>query len=215
MTDLLPITPEETDEEYEKIVKQRSEKKPGSSGTYKRKKEERFGGVEKEKFLTDSAWKKLAEPLYSKGSTIAEFSSVRWHGTSAIRFLIENSPVWITIYAGNFKKPENRSYGIFISYSGFFDERDKTKKIKVNNMQTIDAIKSRIKDNRQNLGECFDKYGSVFVGDKEAKEATIADTTLSQDGGYTSDENAINKLAELLDLYVEHIVPLIKAANSK
>ena len=69
-------------------------------------------------------WKELASELYNHGVDNMAFSKVQW-GQNCVRFIIPNSPVWITCYSAQFRDPKNRVYGVFMSFKGKFNKKKK------------------------------------------------------------------------------------------
>lgn len=158
---------------------------------------------------SSTTWKELAASLYKHGLDEIVFSRTQW-GQNCIRFYVKDCPVWITCYSVNFADPSIREYGIFLSYRGMWDKRDKTQKLKLNDLPRINSLTELIKSNRSKLIQAFNPEDREYLnlaGDSEYEGlAWVARDAV----GFGSDDEAMDWLSGLLDIYVHNVVPLIK-----
>lgn len=153
---------------------------------------------------THISWRDLAADLYSQGDASPVFSRISW-GNNCVRYLVNDYPIWVTIYSADFKYPKKRRYGIFVSYSKLFDESEESSIA----LQKVLHMLVKLLNEKKNM------FGTMLHEDEIPSKFSDGESPIGHTrdlSEFSSDSEALAWLSQKLQAYIEEIVPLIGQA---
>ncbi len=158
---------------------------------------------------TLDSWKAITDPLRSHAESSGKFQKVLGGGQHRLRFMIESSPIWVTCYSTNFSDSNKRKYGIFLSYTGIFDERNKTNTKKNTETKQVNFVSEKISKQRDDIEKTLrplkEKYDlSIDLSGEKGYSGLVGAA-----GRFPSDEEAVDWLINALDKFADLFIPII------
>ena len=160
------------------------------------------------KSTTPDSWKAITAPLRFQAESSGKFHKVLGGGQNRLRFMVEDSPIWITCYSTDFSDSDKREYGIFLSYTGHFDEKNKINTKKKSEAEQIEFVSEKISEQsdsiRKTLLPLVEEY-DLSIDLFEEGYPGLAWIS----GQFPSDEKAIDWLIKVLDKFADVFIPII------